>query len=188
MRRRAIRTAGRLVLLLLMLVVGASTASQRFEARGSVELAFSPWDSPESVLLALIDGAREEVLVQAYAFTSRRIARALVSAAGRGVQVSVLVDHELNRRGNPALSLLLDSPVELAWDSAYRAAHNKVMVVDAGGRDCAVATGSYNFTWSAENRNAENLLVLRGQCALAAAFRDNWLRHRQDAERIKHLR
>jgi len=50
-----------------------------------------------------------------------------------------------------------------------------------------VVTGSYNFTWSAQNRNSENLLVLRGHCPLARAYRDNWLRHREQATPITRL-
>ena len=34
--------------------------------------------------------------------------------------------------------------------------------------DTVVVTGSYNYTFSAQARNAENLLILRGNAALAA--------------------
>jgi phosphatidylserine/phosphatidylglycerophosphate/cardiolipin synthase-like enzyme len=45
-----------------------------------------------------------------------------------------------------------------------------------------VITGSYNFTWSAQARNAENLLILRDNPALAETYLKNWQRHRRDAE------
>lgn len=51
-------------------------------------------------------------------------------------------------------------------------AHNKVMVIDGE----AVITGSFNFTKAAEERNAENLFVIRDQ-ALAAKYDANWHLH-----------
>jgi phosphatidylserine/phosphatidylglycerophosphate/cardiolipin synthase-like enzyme len=50
-----------------------------------------------------------------------------------------------------------------------------------------VATGSYNFTRSARVANAENLLILRDNPALAQAFARNWQRHRAEALRLDSL-
>jgi phosphatidylserine/phosphatidylglycerophosphate/cardiolipin synthase-like enzyme len=43
-----------------------------------------------------------------------------------------------------------------------------------------VVTGSYNFTQSAELRNAENLLVI-DDTKMAKAYLDNWIEHRDGA-------
>ena len=45
-----------------------------------------------------------------------------------------------------------------------------------------VITGSYNYTWSAQARNAENLLLVRGNLALTKKYLDNWQRHRLEAQ------
>ena len=163
-------------------------AAQRFAAEGEIEVAFTPRDDVEAVLLGVIKRARRSLHVQAYAFTSRRIADAMVAARRRGVDVQVLADAEMNRRpkGN-ALPTLLAAGVPVAVETRYSAAHNKVLIADADGPGCAVLTGSYNFTWSAQNRNAENVLVLRGHCELAQAYRENWLRHRLEAVAITSL-
>jgi phosphatidylserine/phosphatidylglycerophosphate/cardiolipin synthase-like enzyme len=172
----------------LLGAVASAQASQRFAARGEIELAFSPRDDAERVLIDVVRGARRTLLVQAYAFTSRPIADAMVAAHRRGVKVEVLADAKMNRRakGN-ALPRLLAAGVPVALETQYAAAHNKVVIADAEGPGCAVLTGSYNFTWSAKNRNAENLLVLRGHCELARAYRDNWRRHRAEATPIRRL-
>lgn len=168
--------------------VAAAGASQTLRAQGEIEIAFSPWDDPEAVLLGLVKDARKKVLVQAYAFTSKPFADALVAAHRRGVRVEVLADAEMNRRakGN-AVPRLLAAGVPVAYETQYRSAHNKVVIVDPEGPACNVVTGSYNFTWSAQHRNAENLLVLRGHCPAARAYRDNWLRHRAQATPITRL-
>jgi phosphatidylserine/phosphatidylglycerophosphate/cardiolipin synthase-like enzyme len=69
------------------------------------------------------------------------------------------------RRRNAGIAVWVDTRVAIA--------HNKVMVVDG----VTVITGSFNFTAAAQNRNAENLLVIRDP-ALAARSRENWQRRR----------
>ena len=70
----------------LALVLAAQVAAAEREptlnlpAQGRVELAFSPWNDPEQALLEVIDGAREQILVQAYLFTSKPLARGLIAA------------------------------------------------------------------------------------------------------------
>ncbi|MCK6408332.1 phospholipase D family protein [Thauera sp.] len=183
-------TAGRRVALAvaLSLLAGAAVASQRFAAEGEIEVAFAPRDDTEKVVIELIRSARKSLEVQAYAFTSRSIADALVAAQRRGVRVEVLADAQMNRRGKGnAIGRLLAAGVPVAFETRYNAAHNKVIIVDAEGPRCALLTGSYNFTWSANNRNAENLLIVREHCELARAYRANWLRHRKEATRVSTL-
>ena len=164
-------------------------ASEVLPGTGSVEVAFSPADNPEALLLRVIGEARDSIRVHAYVFTSRAIAGGLVAAHQRGVRVEVLADAEMNRRGgrNAALPRLLEAGVPVAFETAYAAAHNKVLVVDPGGAGCTVVTGSYNFTWSAQNRNAENVLVLRDNCLLVDAYLRNWVRHRAAATKVTSL-
>jgi len=183
------RTALALVQTVLFVgLAGSASASQTFRAQGEIELAFSPWDDPEKLLLDVVSKARHSLLVQAYAFTSRKFADALVAAHRRGVRVEVLADAGMNgrARGN-AVPRLLAGGVPVAFETRYRAAHNKVVIADAEGPGCTVVTGSYNFTWSANNRNAENLLVLRAHCPLARSYRDNWRRHRAEATPVHRL-
>lgn len=163
-------------------------ASQVLPATGTVELAFSPADDPEAVLLGVIADAQRTLQVQAYVFTSRRIAGALVEAHKRGVKVDVLADARMNARatGN-VIPTLLEAGVPVAYETAYSAAHNKLLIVDADLTACTVVTGSYNFTWSAANRNAENVLVLRGNCPLVKAYQANWQRHREAATVVTRL-
>lgn len=163
-------------------------AGKTLPAQGTIELAFSPGGDPEAALVRVVNAARATVHVQAYAFTSAPIADALVSAHRRGVRVEVLADARMNRRGGgKAMPRLLEAGVPVALETRFAAAHNKVLIADAAGPDCAVVTGSYNFTWSAKNKNAENMLVLRDNCALARLYLDNWRSHRESATPVTRL-
>jgi phosphatidylserine/phosphatidylglycerophosphate/cardiolipin synthase-like enzyme len=51
--------------------------------------------------------------------------------------------------------------------------HSKVMVIDPNGDDPVVITGSHNFSASASGKNDENLVIIRGDKALAQAYAVN---------------
>lgn len=55
------------------------------------------------------------------------------------------------------------------------------MVIDRG----TVITGSFNFTRTAEEKNAENLLIIRSK-ELAQLYTKNWQNHR--AHSAEYLR
>lgn len=151
-------------------------------AQGTVEAVFSPWQDVEGALVEAVRAARRTIHVQAFAFTSRVLAAALVQARDRGVQVSVLADREqAERQENSRIPQLAAAGIEVAIEVRYAAAHNKILLIDAEGEAPAVITGSYNFTWSAQAKNAENVLILRGHRELARRYLDNWKRHRAEA-------
>lgn len=149
-------------------------------ATGTIEVAFSPWDDGEALILRTLKEARHDIYVQAFLFTSRGLAAALIEAQQRGIKVQVLADGQ-NVEGASQIPHLAQSGIPVALETRYASAHNKVILVDPEQAACAVITGSYNFTHSARVRNAENLLVLRGDAALARAYLANWRRHRLDA-------
>jgi phosphatidylserine/phosphatidylglycerophosphate/cardiolipin synthase-like enzyme len=140
----------------------------------------SPYFSPpgcEAAVVAAIQAAKTEVLVQAYAFTSVAIAAALKAAKARGLEVQAIMDFRASfEKGCLDAELAAVLPVRL--DSKHAIAHNKVMILDGS----TVITGSFNFTESAEHHNAENLLVLNFHPGLAAKYRANWWVHWDHSE------
>jgi phosphatidylserine/phosphatidylglycerophosphate/cardiolipin synthase-like enzyme len=133
---------------------------------------FTPPSGAGKELVQWIDQARQEVVVQAYGFTHNAIAQALLRAHARGVRVMVLLDQKSQSTNQYVIELLQGDRVPLKYDGRHAIAHNKVMVIDHH----VVVTGSFNFTNSADSRNAENLLVLRSE-ALGARYRANWQTH-----------
>lgn len=167
----------------VLLATGAARAAAPLPARGTVEALFTPWDDAEGAILRALGRARQAVHVQAYLLTSRTLARALVEAHQRGVRVEVLADAAMAEKGgNSQLPLLAAAGIPLRLERRYSAAHNKILLIDPEGEHPVVITGSYNYTWSAQARNAENLLLLRDHPALARAYLANWQRHRDEAE------
>ncbi|MDP1905259.1 MAG: phospholipase D family protein [Pseudomonadota bacterium] len=148
-------------------------------ARGTVQVAFTPGDSAATLVIEALRKAKRQVLVQSYSFTHKDIAQALVDAQRRGLDVQLIADPVQHQRGATSLVAWLGEQGVPVWlDGEHAAAHDKVMVIDNGMADAAVITGSFNFTHAAQYRNSENLLLLRGNPALAEAYAANWRRHR----------
>lgn len=166
-------------LLLFWAIQAGASEPLQLSARGTAQVAFTPGDDAASLVLEAVRRAKRQVLVQAYSFTHRDIAQALVEAKRRGLDVQVIADLEQHERGATSLvAWMAEQGVPVWLDGEHAAAHNKVMVIDNGTTDAAVITGSFNFTHAAQYRNAENLLLLRGQTTLAEAYAANWRRHR----------
>lgn len=191
-KARVLRLLFVAVLLLFGSVAPATAATTHLPAQGTVEVLFTPWDDAEGAIVRALAEARQSIHVQAYLITSRPIAAALVAAAARGVKVEVLADREMAIKGaNSRLPDLVRSGVSVWLEARYATAHNKVIIIDSlSDKDAPLAspliplviTGSYNYTWSAQARNAENLLLLRGNAPLTKRYLDNWLRHRSEAQ------
>ena len=169
----------------LALALSFSASATPLPATGTVEALFTPWDDAEGAIIRALGKARESIHVQAYLLTSRSIAKALQDAKGRGVTVEIVADREMLEKSDKSLlPLLAEGGIPVWLETRYASAHNKVLLIDAAQADAVLITGSYNFTWSAQARNAENLLILRGNPALVRRYLDNWRRHRDDAVKM----
>jgi phosphatidylserine/phosphatidylglycerophosphate/cardiolipin synthase-like enzyme len=161
-------------------------AASPIAAQGTLQAAFAPWDNVEGLIIDAIDGAKKQVLVQAYLLTNKKIAATLVAAHRRGVDVQVLADAEQHAKTESSkLSELAAAGIAVWLETKYQNAHNKVIVIDAATSDATLITGSFNFTWTAQHKNAENILVARKNPSLASRYLSNWERHQQDASPYK---
>ena len=133
---------------------------------------FSPPAGASAAIVHAIDASQREVLVQAYGFTHNAIAQALLRANDRGVSVRVLLDQKSDHTNRYVIDLFNQAQVTMRSDGKHAIAHNKVMVID----DSVVITGSFNFTNSAETRNAENFLILKSS-DLASQYKSQWKSH-----------
>jgi hypothetical protein len=96
--------------------------------------------------------AKRTILVQAYSFTSAPIAKALLDAHTRGVQVQVILDTSQRNEKYSSADFLANQGVPTTIDANHAISHNKVMIIDGE----TVITGSFNFTKAAQEKNAEN--------------------------------
>ena len=141
------------------------------------EVYFSPNGGCTDAIVREVDKAKSTVLVQAYSFTSYKIAKALLDAHKRGVKVEVILDKSQRGDQYSSADFLANSGIPTKIDAQHAIAHNKVMIIDGE----TVITGSFNFTKAAEESNAENLLVIHDR-KLAERYTKNWEEHARHSE------
>jgi phosphatidylserine/phosphatidylglycerophosphate/cardiolipin synthase-like enzyme len=141
------------------------------EDAGRVEILFRPGDPVDESIVTAIRAARRQVHVLTFTFTHRGIARALIDAHRRGVEVVVIADQaQALEVPHSALAMLRAAGVHVALDAGPGSAHNKVIVIDAAGTQPVTITGSFNFTVAAQSRNAENVVIFRGSREIAQRY------------------
>jgi phosphatidylserine/phosphatidylglycerophosphate/cardiolipin synthase-like enzyme len=98
---------------------------------------------------------------------------ALVEAHKRGVKILTVLDKSNETAQYSAATFLVNAGIQTLIDGQHAIAHNKVMVIDSA----TVITGSFNFTKAAEEKNAENLLVIKEAPELVKAYEANIQAH-----------
>jgi phosphatidylserine/phosphatidylglycerophosphate/cardiolipin synthase-like enzyme len=143
-----------------------------------VDVYFSPKGGATDAVVRSLAEAKKTVFLQAYSFTSKDIAKALLDAHHRGVVIHVILDKKDNLSDHySAADFVANSGISVLLDGKHAIAHNKIMIIDSE----VVITGSFNFTNQAEHHNAENLLVIHDQ-GLAARYLANWHDHEAHSE------
>ena len=133
-----------------------------------ISVCFTPGEQCEGRIADAIDRAQRSIRVQAYGFTSLPIIHALQRAARRNVEVLAILD-KVNERKYSGATLLEAAGIPVWIDHQPAIAHNKIIVID----DRVVIGGSFNFTASAQKRNAENVTFTESS-QLAKVYSDNW--------------
>ncbi len=141
------------------------------------QIYFSPDGGCTDAIVRELNKAKQEILVQAYSFTSREIAKALVDAHKRGVKTEIILDKSNRSKKYSAGDFTAHMGILTYIDSVHSIAHNKIMIIDKE----TVITGSFNFTKAAEEHNAENLLIIKNK-DLAKQYIENWNRHKTHSE------
>ena len=142
-----------------------------------ITVYFSPGGGCTDAIVNALAGAKETVYVQAYSFTSAPIAKALVDAHKRGVMVKVILDKSQRTEKYSSADFVAHAGIPVQIDAKHAIVHNKIMIIDGQ----TVITGSFNFTKAAEEKNAENLLIIQDS-ELAAKYLANWQEHSGHSE------
>jgi phosphatidylserine/phosphatidylglycerophosphate/cardiolipin synthase-like enzyme len=137
---------------------------------------FSPDGGCTEAIVKEIDKAITEILVQAYSFTSAPIAKVLATAKKRGVSVEVVLDKSQKSEKYTSATFLTSAKIPTCIDSAHAIAHNKIIIDKQ-----TMVTGSFNFIKVAEEKKAENPLVIKNK-ELTLLYIDNWLAHKKHSE------
>jgi phosphatidylserine/phosphatidylglycerophosphate/cardiolipin synthase-like enzyme len=146
-----------------------STNSTTLPAAGTIEVAFSPNEGSEHLVVKVIDSAKSELDLLSYSFTSVPVVEALVRARHRGVTVRLVADAKDNLKADKAraaLGALVNAGADVRTIRVYPIHHDKVIIADRQ----SVELGSFNYSDAAAHKNSENVLVNWGNPKLAEVY------------------
>jgi len=120
------------------------------------EVYFSLYDNPQKEIIKNINQAESFINIAMYIFTDRENALPLVKAQERGVKVRVYLDKKQVEYQYSQSRFLVQKGIKTRISSNNYIMHHKFAIID----NRILLTGSYNWTFSANNRNDENLMVI----------------------------
>ena len=133
------------------------------------KVCFTPSQACLPMIIEELDHAKSSIQMQAYSLTSKPIADALMRARARGVSVIVLADKSQLHERHTQVNNLKRARIAVYIDHKPAIAHNKIIIIDS----TIVIGGSYNFSNSAEKRNAENVTIIKNK-GFAALYDSNF--------------
>lgn len=139
---------------------------------------FSFQNSIKEELLSLIAHEKKTILLTMYTFTDEDIAQELIDAHKKGVEIEVIFDGEQTcalfdmykiaiRLKNNGIGIWL-FPNSRLLSNHIGIMHNKFILFGNQNNGPLLWTGSFNFTKSANKRNAENVILLNSPTLIHA--------------------
>jgi len=120
------------------------------------EVFFSPNGGCEAQVIHWINAANQSIHVLIYSFTLDDVGAALISATERGIDVKVVFEKsQISQYSEYQALKAAGLPVKNDTNSELM--HHKVAIIDG----YIILDGSFNWSGNAEERNNENLLVIR---------------------------
>lgn len=144
------------------------------------------FENIRSVIINEINSATEEIIVAVYWFTNEELFEKLLAKIQSGVDVQIIIhnDYINNRETGLQFQRFIDLGGKFFFSDSYNPMHNKFCVIDKK----TLINGSYNWTYYAENRNRENVLVLKEEHLVVSSFREEFERLKTLTEQINKIR
>ena len=127
---------------------------------------FSPGSDTISPLLTAINSAEKSIHFMAFAFTHDTLGDAMRDRFKSGIDVRGVFEKRQTDNPYSEYKTMKAAGLPVVLDKNRGTMHHKVIVID----EETVITGSYNFSKNAEKRNDENLLIIKGNREIAAAY------------------
>lgn len=120
-----------------------------------------------SIILDILSKAQKTIQVAAFALTDNRIAKELINAHKRGVDVSVIMDENNIKQPYSKGQMLADNKISVKYyNPLLRSNYKKKRYVPLMHRKCCIVdgklviTGSANFTGAGLGSNVEDINVI----------------------------
>lgn len=119
-------------------------------------------------ILQELEEAQSSIVVAVYWFTNLELFDKLLQKQKMGVAVQLIIhnDYINNRYTGLPFQQLIDNGSQFYFSNELNPMHNKFCIID----EKVLVNGSYNWTYFAENKNRENILIIKNEETVVAAF------------------
>jgi hypothetical protein len=119
-------------------------------------------------ILKEIENANESLKVAVYWFTNHELFDLLYKKQVNGVQCELIIhnDYINNRESGLPFQKFIDAGGKFYFSDEENPMHNKFCIIDNG----VLINGSYNWTYYAESKNRENILIIKEEADVIKAF------------------
>ena len=132
--------------------------SNRNKSFKNITVYFSPQDKAvTNGVLPLIKNAKKYIYIPAFVITEKKMTEELKNAKKRGVDVKIIVDALNASTQHSKHKELRSAGILLKAENYAGKMHSKTIIID----DEYLIIGSMNFSNSGENRNDENMVILK---------------------------
>ena len=123
-----------------------------------LQVYFSPQDKAISdKILPYINSAKKYIYIPAFVITHKKLENALILAKSRGVDVKLIIDATNVSAQKSSVKALRQAEIPIKIENFAGKLHSKSIIID----DEYIFAGSMNFSNSGENKNDENLLIIK---------------------------
>ena len=161
--------------------------------KDSISVYFSPNRGADEVIIGFIDRCNETVDISVYSMTHDGIRDAILRAHARDVKVRIITDYLQASNRYADDETFFKAGISIVRGIRSYQMHNKFVLGDAGNPDVsAMATGSFNWSKNATEKNNENFVVIRRQetidefqlefNALWDKFQEYWVKQPADKQ------
>jgi phosphatidylserine/phosphatidylglycerophosphate/cardiolipin synthase-like enzyme len=140
-----------------------------------VESYFSPTDGAMGQVIDEVNAADQGIYFAIFSFTDDSLRDAIIARAQAGVTVQGIFDRLMAGNQYSDDEALCAAGIPIKIEDFGGVLHDKFMVIDTGGTDPVVVTGSMNWSASGGEDNDENTLIihdLETAQAYLAAFQE----------------
>ncbi len=144
------------------------------------------FDNIRQQLLAELNRAKDKIVVAVYWFTNEDLFDKLLKKKLAGLQVELIIhnDYINNRKTGLPFQKFIDNGGEFYFSNTINPMHNKFCVID----NKVLINGSYNWTYYAEDRNRENILIIKDEQETIDAFANEFDRLKSLTEKLEQIR
>lgn len=127
-----------------------------------------------STIIKEISKAENEILIAVYWFTNQELFNILLEKLKEGIQIELIIHNDFinNRESGLPFQEFIENGGKFYFSDGNNPMHNKFCVIDKK----VLINGSYNWTYFAEEKNRENILVIESETEVVNSFYDEFKR------------